>query len=88
MFICIRRSGQIFIVANYDPPGNFIGSFVENVPPLLSAAITESTESTGETSQAPNKNVVNIDLFVKAMLKYHNDYRRKHKVPELRYEDG
>jgi len=28
------RSGQIFVVCNYLPPGNFIGSFSENVPPL------------------------------------------------------
>jgi hypothetical protein len=28
------RTGQIFVVANYSPPGNFIGSFAENVPPL------------------------------------------------------
>jgi hypothetical protein len=29
-----NRSGHIFVVANYSPPGNFIGSFAENVPPL------------------------------------------------------
>jgi hypothetical protein len=28
------RNGQIFVVANYSPPGNFIGSFAENVPPI------------------------------------------------------
>ncbi|CAG2063987.1 unnamed protein product [Timema podura] len=29
------RNGQIFVVANYSPPGNFIGSFAVNVPPPL-----------------------------------------------------
>lgn len=29
-----NRNGHIFVVANYSPPGNFIGSFAENVPPV------------------------------------------------------
>lgn len=29
-----NSSGQTYIVANYDPPGNFIGRFAQNVPPL------------------------------------------------------
>nr|CAD7569377.1 unnamed protein product [Timema californicum] len=29
------RNGQIFVVANYSPPGNFIGSFAVNVPPPI-----------------------------------------------------
>lgn len=28
------RTGQVFIVANYSPPGNFVGCFAENVPPV------------------------------------------------------
>ncbi|KAG8236321.1 hypothetical protein J437_LFUL015948 [Ladona fulva] len=27
------RKGQMFVVANYYPPGNYIGSYTENVPP-------------------------------------------------------
>ncbi|XP_059617497.1 uncharacterized protein LOC132262290 [Phlebotomus argentipes] len=27
-------SGKTFVVANYDPPGNFIGKFAQSVPPL------------------------------------------------------
>lgn len=28
------RTGQVFVVANYSPPGNFVGCFAENVPPV------------------------------------------------------
>jgi hypothetical protein len=28
------KTGQIFVVCNYNPPGNFVGSFAPNVPPL------------------------------------------------------
>lgn len=27
-------SGKLIVVANYDPPGNFVGTFAANVPPL------------------------------------------------------
>lgn len=80
----------MFVVGNYDPPGNFIGSFVENVPPLLSLSDSKvseasSTSSTGgDLSTKTNKDGVSFELFQKAMLKYHNDYRRKHKVPDLK----
>lgn len=26
--------GQTFVVCNYDPPGNFVGSYSKNVPPI------------------------------------------------------
>jgi hypothetical protein len=26
------QNGKVFIVANYNPPGNYIGQFAENVP--------------------------------------------------------
>lgn len=28
------KTGQVFVVANYSPPGNFVGCFAENVPPI------------------------------------------------------
>ena len=28
-----RKGGKVIVVANYDPPGNYRGRYVENVPP-------------------------------------------------------
>lgn len=32
--VASSRSGQVFVVACYDPAGNFLGQFRENVPPI------------------------------------------------------
>jgi len=32
--VATTRSGQVFVVACYDPAGNFLGQFRENVPPV------------------------------------------------------
>jgi len=29
-----NSKGQVFVVCNYDPPGNFVGKFSTNVPPV------------------------------------------------------
>lgn len=31
-------SGKVYIVANYDPPGNFVGSYSDNVPPPINSS--------------------------------------------------
>lgn len=118
----------MFVVANYDPPGNFIGSFAENVPPiggfvvaeptataatpaataalpkimlesseessssaqllLLDGSLTCSMETTVTsatlTTQVPAQTrEVDLERFVAAMLRHHNEFRRKHQAPEL-----
>ncbi|XP_055620130.1 uncharacterized protein LOC129764733 [Toxorhynchites rutilus septentrionalis] len=93
-----NRSGQIFVVANYDPPGNYIGSFAKNVPPPggfeIPKIIVDKPISTGLVSTAtpkPEKHVRIVDEndpdqfdeFSQAMLRHHNEYRRKHGVPDL-----
>uniref|UniRef100_A0A182MN72 SCP domain-containing protein n=1 Tax=Anopheles culicifacies TaxID=139723 RepID=A0A182MN72_9DIPT len=107
-----NRSGQVFVVANYDPPGNYIGSFAKNVPPVGGFEIpkiivdkpsvvkqTSVDESTGKTtsslrrpgSQKPEKHVRIVDEndpnqfdeFAVAMLKHHNEYRRRHGAMDL-----
>lgn len=84
-----NRSGQIFVVANYDPPGNFIGSFSENVPPVggfAGKSIGRIGHVSFETHPDPNKGPeVDIPSFTEGILRCHNEYRRKHGVPELRY---
>lgn len=84
-----NRSGQIFVVANYDPPGNFIGSFTENVPPIggfddktIERMSHVSFESYLDPGQDDN---LDVQIFVEGMLRVQNEYRRKHGAPELRY---
>lgn len=88
------RSGQVFVVANYDPPGNFIGSFTENVPPIggfvtapkiVINNVPDFDDSTySNTTTTTNSPSLDLDNFVNAMLKYHNEFRRKHSVPDLK----
>lgn len=86
-----NRSGQVFIVANYDPPGNFIGSFAENVLPIISQTPTPrivingiSEDSIDSLLTDSSREDGDLDRFVNAILRYHNEYRKKHGAPELK----
>ncbi|XP_021917536.1 protein PRY1-like isoform X2 [Zootermopsis nevadensis] len=83
------RSGQIFVVANYSPPGNFIGSFAENVPPL-GGFVTSSQSKNDITKKMSPGNISDDDAnciedeFAEEGVRIHNEYRRKHGVPDLK----
>nr|CAD7600138.1 unnamed protein product [Timema genevievae] len=82
------RNGQIFVVANYSPPGNFIGSFAVNVPPPLGPG-SPTTNGVPAITPTPVKTkpepVSSSDKsFEEEGLRVHNEYRRKHGVPELK----
>lgn len=85
--------GSIYVVANYFPAGNFVGHYVENCPPLRPAfynGVSESMAKRKPTSEnlqtyADNKSsVLDLDTFSKETLSIHNEYRRKHGVPDLK----
>lgn len=39
--LCVGKArndkGQVFVVCNYDPPGNYVGEFIKKVPPPCNA---------------------------------------------------
>lgn len=74
--------GNIYIVANYSPAGNFVGHFVENVLPLKPSL--ENSDSDSLDKEELNTNgVETFTQFALDALKVHNEYRRKHAVGSL-----
>ncbi|KAF5289263.1 hypothetical protein FQA39_LY15193 [Lamprigera yunnana] len=87
------RQGYIYVVANYNPAGNFLRHFSDNVPPLVQLPIRcslklikeDSKESCSSASIETNSsNQSDFDQFQLDVLKVHNEYRRKHGVSELK----
>ncbi|XP_044732409.1 uncharacterized protein LOC123295218 isoform X3 [Chrysoperla carnea] len=74
-----NRNGQIFVVANYSPPGNFVGSFAENVLPLGGG-------SKHETKAQAMKTYSLSDFSIEG-VRHHNELRKKHNVPELKHNE-
>lgn len=67
------RNGQIFVVGRYNPPGNYVGSFCQNVLPKGTPLVSSPISDSGEDDSS----------FAEQACKIHNEYRRKHGVPEL-----
>lgn len=75
-----NRNGEVYVVCNYNPAGNFLGSFTENVLPPV------------ETSPAKRINfpdfkqqyTIDEQAWQQEALLVHNEYRRKHRVSDLR----
>lgn len=76
--IAKSRNGHIFVVANYDPPGNFLGQFKENVPPLGGFQNIELPDI-----KSCNISLFDDEQFLQEGLTLHNEYRKKHRVPRL-----
>lgn len=73
------RQGTIYVVANYSPAGNFVGHFMDNVPPIGSAPCYEE-----EPLQVPGSDNSEYDKFELEGLRVHNEYRRKHGASPLK----
>lgn len=84
-----NRTGQVFVVANYDPPGNFIGSFGEKVPPVGGfpsppRSRDKSATTTPSSTKSESVSFATPEEFNKLILKYHNEFRKKHGSPEMK----
>lgn len=78
-----NRAGEVFVVAYYDPPGNYIGSFEKNVLPILD--LMDNGKSFDDAPVLDNDNCVpSHEEFDLSMVKIHNEYRRKHGASELK----
>lgn len=83
------KTGQVVVVCNYDPPGNFIGSFAENVPPvggfpLTPKIIVEKVSESTDTSLSSSGYSDEMSDFMVKVLRFHNIYRKRHGVPMLK----
>lgn len=79
-----NRNGRIYVVANYSPAGNFVGDYVENVPAALSSPKQRSVvPPLSSCTTAQDVDDGDFSQFALDGLKAHNEYRRKHGIPEL-----
>lgn len=77
--------GQVFIVANYDPPGNVMGQFPSNVPRTGSTSVPAPQEAAAPRVSAPSTPTdSSFSKFEYDCLAAHNDYRAKHSAPPMR----
>ncbi|KAK7791609.1 hypothetical protein R5R35_008140 [Gryllus longicercus] len=83
------RGGNTFVVANYDPPGNFIGNFATHVPPVggfpKSAQPQSQAQAQAAARHAPvERAAAQTDAELQAeALRMHNELRTKHGVAPL-----
>ena len=84
-----NRNGEVYVVANYNPAGNYLGSFRENVLAPIRESTTDysgaSSPQPGKSSSSPepSKTMTDEKSWESEALKIHNEYRKRHKVPEL-----
>ncbi|KAG5343425.1 GAPR1 protein, partial [Acromyrmex charruanus] len=74
-----NRNGEVYVVCNYNPAGNFLGSFTENVLPSVDACSMKRINFTDL-----KQHYIDEQTWQQEALLVHNEYRRKHRVPDLR----
>lgn len=83
-----NRHNKVYVVANYSPAGNFVGDYVQNVPPLIGSPEAQALKMADEAKGSSEKESEpaspdGFSQFAHEGLKAHNEYRRKHGVPEM-----
>lgn len=73
-----NRNGEVYVVCNYNPAGNFLGSFTENVLPFMDASPSK------RTFIDLKQHYIDEQAWQQEALLVHNEYRRKHNVSDLR----
>ncbi|XP_014471137.1 PREDICTED: uncharacterized protein LOC106742563 isoform X2 [Dinoponera quadriceps] len=76
-----NRNGEVYVVCNYNPAGNFLGSFMENVLPPVDASPTKRINF---SDLKQTQSTMDEQAWQQEALLVHNEYRRKHRVPDLR----
>ncbi|KAK8747260.1 hypothetical protein OTU49_016720 [Cherax quadricarinatus] len=80
---------KVFVVANFDPQGNWMGQFADQVPPVGGFPKPASSGKTSLFSSKTHKSSSDSDSsddddFAEECLKSHNNYRAKHGAPPLK----
>ncbi|KAK1128273.1 hypothetical protein K0M31_002743 [Melipona bicolor] len=75
-----NRNGEVYVVCNYNPAGNFLGSFTENVLPPGGSSPTKKITFLDSKAHYP----LDEQSWQQEALLVHNEYRRRHRVPDLR----
>lgn len=75
-----NRNGEVYVVCNYNPAGNFLGSFTENVLPPGSPSPTKKITFLDPKSHY----TLDEQAWQQEALVVHNEYRRRHRVPDMR----
>lgn len=87
-----NTQGSIYVVANYSPAGNFVGHYVENVPPVKPAYYGDMAKRkeklmksvpSGKSVEKIEAGEIDTAQFAVDALKVHNEYRKKHGLPDL-----
>ncbi|XP_043467918.1 uncharacterized protein LOC122502092 isoform X1 [Leptopilina heterotoma] len=76
-----NRNGEVYVVCNYNPAGNFLGSFTENVLPPAGSCGSEKRITLIDPKQ---QSAIDEKGWQQEALLIHNEYRRRHRVLDLR----
>lgn len=86
-----KSGGRIIVVANYYPPGNFEGKFLQNVTkpgskPVKMDELINALQFLSFDDRDNLKDEKLLQIFAKNFLNRHNKYRAAHGVPELKLD--